>query len=71
MILKKKIFVKSMILKYKFFILPNLESTFLQRVRFWINIFTTRQFFKKKYIFRRHDFEEKFFSKKHDFEEKN
>ena len=32
-----------MILNEKFFVLSDLESTLLQRVRFWVKIFTTRK----------------------------
>ena len=43
MILNEIVFVKSIILNYKFFVLSNFESNFFQRVRFRIEIFTTRQ----------------------------
>ena len=55
--------------------MSDLESTFLQRVTFWIENYTTRQLFKrniflksmilkKKNFFRRHDVEEKINFKK-------
>ena len=55
--------------------MSDLESTFLQRVIFWIKFFATRQLFrrniflksmilKKKNFFRRHEFEEKINFKK-------
>ena len=64
----------------KFQNLTDFDFKILQRVRFWIKNFTTRQIFNRKnynasdfdekYFFKKHDFEEKFIFKKHDFEEK-
>ena len=47
------------------------ELKFLQRIGFWIKIFTTRQILKEKNTSKKHDFEENNNFKKHDFEEKN
>ena len=54
----------------KFQKLTDFELKILQRVRFWIKIFTTRQIFNQN-IYNASDFDEKYFFKKHDFEEKN
>ena len=43
MIFNKKVFVKSMILNLKFFVLSDFESNFLQRVRFQMNFSNTGQ----------------------------
>ena len=80
MILNVKFFLKSMILKEKFFWkawfwntsifnLSDLESTFLQRVTFWIEFIRRVSFLREIYIYKWDDFEKKFF-RRHDFEEK-
>ena len=64
-----------------FYNVPDSELKFLQRVRFWIKCFTTRQILKYKF-YDASDFGEKYFLrnmilnkkinfKKHDCEEKN
>ena len=58
------------ILNKKIYNASHFELKILQRVRFAIKIFTTRQILKKKKFFKKHDFEEKRIFKKHDFEEK-
>ena len=70
---------KNQILEKKFQNLPSFELKILQRIRFWIKNFTTRQIFNEN-IYNASDFEEKCFLKsmilkkkflkKHDFVEK-
>ena len=43
MILNEKVFVKSMILNKKFFVLSDFEEKYFRLVRFWINFSTMRQ----------------------------
>ena len=61
MILNEKVFVKSVILNKFFFELSDFVSTFSQRVRFWINFFTTRQILNQLF-YNGSDFESTFFT---------
>ena len=60
---------KNQISERKFQNLSDFELKFLQRVRFWIKIFTTRQILNWNF-YNASDFESEYLFKKHDSEKK-